>query len=277
MRIAPFLLALFTCSLLPAIAPGTAQGQLKVDGQQIALTVAKAHLFDNAEGAPGDPRELRILLADRDTPPGALDGMSFLPVDRLARDGKVRGLLIKLDPKETGRAFVTILRQGEPGAPPMTQVLLQGENPVFKQFRLEGNQVSGEIRWEPEPDEAALVYAVTFAAPVEPEPAVTADLKGAAALASPQVEALKAYGQVLAKGDFKAARTCLSAAKAQEIDAFMAQAGGAAMLSQMAAATARALPEAARVVVRGRRAVILWPNGGRSVRLVQEAGRWLLD
>ena len=75
-----------------AIDAGTVQGSLQVDGVTVPLTHAIAHLHDNAERLLRHPRELRVLLADRDVPQQALAGIALGPLLRMAREGRVRGL-----------------------------------------------------------------------------------------------------------------------------------------------------------------------------------------
>ena len=79
----PLLLAtalVFLCLSLPpsasAIDPGRVQGTLQVNGQAITLTQAYAHLHDNAEGLLDRPRELRLLLTDREVPQESLSGLA---------------------------------------------------------------------------------------------------------------------------------------------------------------------------------------------------------
>ena len=92
-----------------AIDAGVAKGALNVGGATIPLTHAYAQLHDNAEKLLERPRELRILLADREAPQSALNGIAFLPVVHMAREGKLRGLLIQLDPAKPDEAAVTVL------------------------------------------------------------------------------------------------------------------------------------------------------------------------
>ena len=94
-----------TCLILPpsasAIDPGRVQGTLQVNGQAITLTQAYAHLHDNAERLLDRPRELRLLLTDREVPQEALAGLAPLTaLEPLARAGRLQGLLLRLDPKD---------------------------------------------------------------------------------------------------------------------------------------------------------------------------------
>src|SRR5262245_59807878 len=77
--------------------PGVVQGTLQVNEKKITLRHAYAHLHDNAEGALDETERFRVLLADREAPPDALDGIAFLPVMDLARHGQIQGVLFEMD------------------------------------------------------------------------------------------------------------------------------------------------------------------------------------
>lgn len=109
------LLAALLCLSLPrlasAIDPGRVQGSLLVHGQPIALTQAYAHLHDNAERLLDRPRELRLLLVDREVPQEeALAGLSLLTLKQMAREGRLQGLLLQLDPSDHRRLDLTLLQ-----------------------------------------------------------------------------------------------------------------------------------------------------------------------
>jgi hypothetical protein len=155
-----------------AIDPGTAQGSLQVDGVTIPLQHAFAHLHDNAEKLLHRPQELRILLADRDVPQEALAGIAFLPLVRMAREGRVRGLLLQLDADQPARGVLTVLhRSVNPGQPF-----------VVHKIALAHNRVIGEIQYG---------ERLRFSAPLFSERQITADFRGKAALESPQARVLR--------------------------------------------------------------------------------------
>src|SRR5947207_858010 len=93
------------------IDPGTAKGTMRVGNDTITLTHAYAHLHDNAEGALDRPTELRVLITDHEVKQETLRGLVFLPVMTLAREGKVRGLLLRFHPGDLTRVDVTMLLQ----------------------------------------------------------------------------------------------------------------------------------------------------------------------
>src|SRR5262245_6840359 len=104
-----FLFVMANPSRASAIDPGTAKGALRVGDDTIALTHAYAHLHDNAEGALDRPTELRVLITDREVKQETLRGLVFLPITTLAREGKVRGLLVRFDPADPTKVEVTLL------------------------------------------------------------------------------------------------------------------------------------------------------------------------
>src|SRR5690242_11306184 len=94
-----------------AIDDGTVKGTLKINGQPVELKHAYAHFHDNAEGLLDHPKEVRVLVTDRPVPQASLQGLVFLPIRDLAKDGKVKGLLFELDPKNPNTVAVTLLQQ----------------------------------------------------------------------------------------------------------------------------------------------------------------------
>lgn len=129
---------LFLCVSLPqyvlAIDPGRVQGSLQGNGKAIELTQAYAHLHDNTEGLLDRPQELRLLLVNGEVPQEALAGIAFLPVEQMAREGRVQGLLLKLDPNDHRHLVLTLLYPpAEPGQTLMTRTLSSiGQKPPLK-------------------------------------------------------------------------------------------------------------------------------------------------
>jgi hypothetical protein len=87
MKVFVIFLAFFAMCMQSAYAidPGTAKGTLAVNDETIVLTHSYAHLHDNAEGLLDRPKELRIVLSDREIPYESLRGITFLPVTHMAR------------------------------------------------------------------------------------------------------------------------------------------------------------------------------------------------
>src|SRR5262245_43810513 len=104
-----FFVASNTTGTASAIDPGVAVGALQVNEKKITLRHAYAHLRDNAEGLLDHPKELRVLLTDREVSQDALVGIAFLPVTELARQGQAQGLLFELDPDKPNEVVMTLL------------------------------------------------------------------------------------------------------------------------------------------------------------------------
>lgn len=168
-----------------AIDPGTAQGSLQVDGVTIPLRYAFAHLHDNAEKLLHRSKELRILLADREVPQEALAGIAFLPLMRMAQEGRVRGVLLQLDADQLERGVLTVLHPSINPAQPV----------VVQKIALAHNRVIGEIQYG---------ERLRFSAPLFSEHPITADLKGQAAIESPQARVLRSTDRlerIVVRGD----------------------------------------------------------------------------
>ncbi|MGH9754604.1 MAG: hypothetical protein ACREA2_17650, partial [Blastocatellia bacterium] len=180
----------------PAIDPGIARGSLRVNEKNITLRHAYAHLHDNAEGLLDETERFRVLVTDREVPLDVLHGIAFLPVMDLARQGRVQGLLFEMAPDDPNNVVVTLLfPPSGPGRVLIRQTINVSGEDLFKDWSLKGNRVVGAIErsGEREPglsDFPAISYSIRFSAPVFNEPQVSADLKGRAALDSPQARLL---------------------------------------------------------------------------------------
>jgi hypothetical protein len=263
------------------IDPGVAKGSLRVNEKTITLRHAYAHLHDNAEGLLDKTERLRVLLTDREVSPNALDGIAFLPVMELARQGRVQGLLFEMDPDDPNNAVMTLLFP--PSGPDrflIRQMINSAEDDLFKDWSLTSQRVAGAIERseEREPglsDFPAIRYSVRFDAPVFNEPQVTADLKGRAAVDSPQARLLFAKADALARGDFAAAQKASTERANRLNQAFLAGAKPDS-LAKKAAELKKALQKIQRVVERGDRAVVILP-GKQSFSFVREGGEWKSD
>ena len=144
-----------------------------MNGQAITLTQAYAHLHDNAEGLLDRPRELRLLLVDREVPQAALAGLAPLTtLAPLVRAGRLQGLLLRLDPEDQRRLELTLLYPPPaPGAALLTRTItvsaksssldfplaprgervrVRGEKPAFN-LSLHPQRVGGAFACPPEP------------------------------------------------------------------------------------------------------------------------------
>jgi len=265
-----------------AIDSGTVKATFKVQNKPIELKYAYAHLHDNAEGILDRPRELRILLTDREVPREALYGHSFLPVTSMATEGKVQGLLFELDPSKPNSLVSTLLTAPTEPGQFLSRTTYSAEPKLFKRWSFTPQHVSGELErlkeFDPDfPNLTEVSFSVDFSVPVFKEPAVTADLKGKAAQASPQVQALAACARLLAAGDLSGSRQYQSERALQRFDAAKLEPAVAAKLAKEGGAELkRTLPRIQRVVVRGSRAVAM-VNKGEYFSMIQEGGRWKMD
>jgi hypothetical protein len=281
-------LLLFLCVSLPpyvwAIDPGRVQGTLAVNGKDIVLTQAYAHLHDNAEGLLDRPQELRLLLVNGEVPQEALAGISLLPVEEMAREGKVRGLLLKLDPKDHRRLEVTLLDPPRgPGQTLVTRTLstIGGKPPL--ELKIGPQRVHGALEHHDTGPSATgerprLDYALRFSAPLFQEMPVTAVLQGRAAQNSPQMRVLRAKARALEKGAFASLPRLATARANRRTRAFLAQAGPEAgsLAKQAAAGMQESIKHLQRVVVRGKRAVAIFA-GKQWQNFVRERGEWKSD
>lgn len=269
------------CGQVFAIDPGTVQGSLKVNGNSVELRHAYAHLHDNAEGVL-EHKELRILVADKEVPASALAGLVFLPVQEMARQGQVRGLLIRLAPNNPNEVMVTILFPPDPGESLTNQTLgASGGARVFKDWQLNKQRVLGAIERGDEgassSDMPKIEYSLRFSAPVFSEPAITADLKGKAAQSSPQVAVLRKKAQALARGDFAAVKKLSTARAYQRNEQFLASPEAKSFAKEAGVAMEKGLRKIQRVVARGDRAVAIFAGKSEWTTLVREGGVWKSD
>ncbi|MBA4390240.1 MAG: hypothetical protein C0399_04805 [Syntrophus sp. (in: bacteria)] len=280
-----FFASLFIC-LQPAYAidEGTAEGTITVNNETIAISYVYAHLHDNAEGLLDRPKELRIVLSDRKVPQESLRGIVFLPVEDLARENRMRGLMMQLNPNDPGKIVVTLLQ-----APPtsrhslMTLTLSATGEKLFKKLNVSKTRVDGEVehfdtRSEGGTDLPKLSYSAIFSAPLFNELPVTADLKGMAAQKSPQVKIYREKIIAMKKGDFETVKR-LSSERANRRNAVMlAQLGDQAkvMAAEGALEMEQSLKQVKRVVVRGDTAVMFFSEKHWAT-FVREGTNWKTD
>jgi hypothetical protein len=275
---------LISSQVAQAIDTGTLSGTLRIGDEVVELREVYAHFHDNAEGLLDRPKEMRIVLSDRPIPQESLRGIAFLPVTRLAREGKVVGLLLQFDPKDQHRMVVTLLRNpSQPGKSLMTLSLIDTEQNLFKKLKISETRVEGEIDYA-ETHKAdseglpSLSYSVIFSAPRFHEMPVTDDLKGKAAQSSPQVKILREKAKALGKGDFAAVSKLTSEAANRRNEAIMEQMGDqiAAISKEASVDLEKSLKTIQRVIVRGDRAVVIFANKGWT-NFVKEGGQWKSD
>lgn len=263
------------------IDPGVATGWLVINGDTVRLMHAYAQVHDNAEGLLDRPSEMRIVLCDREIPQASLSGIAFLPVSDLAREGRVRGLLLAFDPANRNSVYVTLLdKPAEEGRSLITQTLsVSGDGPI-RNLLISAQRVGGELEhadsdMTPDSRLPALAYAVSFSAPVFNEPAVTEDLKGKAAKKSVQVKVLTDRAKALARGDLETVKRLSTAESNRQSETMLAGGGDdiLRMAKEFAADMQKSLRGVKRVVVRGDRAVVIF--GDKSwTTMRMENGEW---
>ena len=168
-----------------AIDPGVASGGYRGDEGNIDVSQSVALAIDNAEGFGDFNRGLRVVLSNVEVLPSALAGLAFPPVRGLARDGKLRGILLEFDPADRTSLFATVLTKPEPGYSLATTTLSNSAG-LWTRLDASATRVAGELK----PD-ASDHFRFSFSAPVFTN-AVTDDLKGPAAAAGPVRSAVTA-------------------------------------------------------------------------------------
>ena len=249
------------------------------------------------------PRELRLLLVDREVPQESLSGLAPLTaLARLARDGRLQGLLLRLDPKDPRHLELTLLSPPPaPGETLLTRTItvsaknssldfslsppgdkVRGEKPVFN-LSLHPQRVGGAFICPPEPQPEApgrpnLACSLSFSAPVFHELAVTAVLVGRAAQTSPQIQVLRAKVRALEQGDVAAVQRLSTPRALQESKTLPAPAGPDvdAWAKPEAAKLQAPLKHLQRVVVRSNRAVAIFANK-QFQTFAREEGQWKTD
>jgi hypothetical protein len=274
--------------VVPAVAlaldPGTARGELTVDGQKIPLTHAYALRQDNAEGLMDGP-ELRLLLSDRELSSELLAGPVLGGLDQLARQGAVRGVLMRVTadrpPESVHGTVLYAPRDPRMSLPFFTK---SGEGGGFRRFALGDKRVTGEVEEEPAAQSAfadvpLYGYRASFSAPIFEDRPVTAILKGKEARESPHARAFLAFEKALREGDLEKVRASITPGRWQETEQYVAQAGEAqfkAQTRQMVPPTATRERQIERVVVRGDRATVIYNEAGAKgfASVVNDGGRW---
>ena len=267
-----------------AIDPGTVDGSFQINDEMISLRHAYAQLHDNAEGLLDTPKELRLLLCDREVMQNVLTGIAFLPVERMAREGLVQGLLLRFDPADLNSATVTILtRTTGPQQSLPTQTLSSTPGKIIEGFKIMNNRVGGRIDYrdkeQPSFEEIPkLNYSLRFSAPLFHEPAITTEFKGKTAGESPQANVCREKARALAKGDWAAVKRLSTEYAGRQLDLLLMQAGKDAdsLLKPLAAEMEQSLKQVERVVVRRDRAVMILQNK-QWLNFVQEGGVWKAD
>jgi hypothetical protein len=247
-----------------AIDKGKASGRFNDDGVDFKVSHAIALAMDNLEGFPDAQKGYRVLLSDREVPVSALYGLTFPPVWRMARTGKLNGLLLRFDPADRNSLVVTVLTKRDDGYQPAT-ITLSNSAGVWKRLEASATRVVGELGAD-----ASNRMLFDFTAPVFTN-AVEADLRGPAAQQSEQVKVLLARAQALSRGDMAAVAALSTAESVAEMSEYPPEVMKQA--PQFAAQLIRELRRVRRVVVRRETAAVqLGPNAWSSLARVD--GAW---
>lgn len=270
------------CGLLPhagaALAQsgtvqGTVQGDLTLGKQPVTVKYATALLHDNAEGLMREGPQIRILLTDVQVGPESLQGIAFVPATQLAREGKLRGLMLSLKPNDPGEVLATVLEKPAGGVSLSNITLTSKPEPVIANYKMDGKTVSGTLKLANMDAKSA---GLTFSAPITPVSPVTADLKGKAAQDSAQVKALRVRLQAMSRGDTAAMLAMSTPNEVRQLETAMARMGPDAkdMMRDAAREMQGTISRVERVVVRGDRAVVIFKAGEAWQDMALIDGQW---
>ena len=160
-------LVFFLLSVVPtaaAIDPGRCTGHVQIEESRVELSEAYAHLHRGTSDDPPRTAELRIVLADREIPQEALRGTDAGHVLELARAGAVRGILIRLNPDETGDITLTVLAPPADGAGALpTRSYPAAGGSVLRNLSVAPQRVGGDLAC---PADDGLDCAAHFSAPL---------------------------------------------------------------------------------------------------------------
>jgi hypothetical protein len=243
---------------------------LRINGETVKLTKALAIQNGNEEGLEDGPR-LRIFLSDGNIPLAAAGAAGLLRAKAYARDARINGVVILVDPAGRSRDAVVSLLNG-PGLEPGSFASMT-RNGALSALKVTPARVSGSVAVADDP----VSLNAKLDVPITADP-VTADLKGKAALGSPQVQALIAFRDALRKGDMASVAKYATAARQKEIGEFRAKSGDAAFQEALKHAPdgASVAKTIKRLVARGTTASVVL-EGGEVAELVQENGVWKVD
>lgn len=268
-----------------AIDPGTVTGTLTIDQDAIVLKHAYAHLHDNAEEWLDTPKEMRILLADREVPQEALAGLNpFFTLSEMLKQDKLRGVLLRFNPATPNSIVITVIYPPkDPGESLANKTLSDSARGPIDRLMISDLRVSGTIKQHTVGNKASgwptVDYSARFSAPLFKELPVTDDLRGKKALRSPQVVALLAKYAAMAKGDLKKVQQYSTDRSIREADTYISRSGDQSMpmMRQMAVEHEQSIKRGSlRLIVRGNKATLIvgTADGKSMVGFVKEGGIW---
>jgi len=267
-----------------ALDPGTADGSVTLRGTSVDLKTAYATQYFDDQGLADGP-ELRILLADRKIDLDLLSGPLVDAIERAARNGQIRGVLLRVDPDKLGAAPVrgTLLMPVGSAPDSLMHFTLTDETGGFEGLKVSKNRVAGRASFRSTGGDApAFSYNAQFSAPLfKDEP--TARLIGERAQESPAAKAVLAFERALWDGDLATVGAHTTAERFAGLDADYRRVGSAVFVEQVHAQ----IPDPAvrkqqirEVVMHGRRGwVVLVSGEGTRViaSVVHTDGVWKVD
>ena len=267
------ILVIIILSMSQAVAGVTdLDGTFTADGKDVPFRHIKALLHDNAEGLLSSPTQLRLLITDVEVPIDSLYGLYFLPAGDLGRQGKAKVLLLQFDPSNYSDVDMTILLPE--GIQTVTNRL------KIKDLKMTRERVSGEFEYAdtdgpPLGILPVIKFGFRFDTVLHYPPAITEDLRGRAALTSPQLKAIKVFADTLSRGDFKKLRSLSSDRANRKAQEDLARRGDDArrLYIRSGADLVKLAPKVKRIVVRGKYAVAIFP-GQSAFDMVFENGVW---
>ena len=260
------LCALAPCAVV-ARADARVEASLTYQGAVVKLDHVLVVRHGNEENRP-DERELRIFLSDRDIPLTVAAAATTLTAQAYVRRANFSGVVIVADPAGQKLGAVTYVLHA-PGIPAGTSVSSTNGD-AFSRLRVAGDRASGAAAI----DADDLKLTVAFDAPVEANP-ITADLKGARALASAPVQAMLACMHAIHVVDMGALAKVNTSERMQGLAEFRAQAGEQVFREALKSApdAAAAAKTVQRVIERGPNASVVLGEG-TVAELVLENGVW---
>jgi len=270
-----------------AESAGEAKGTLEINGAKVPIKCAYLFQHNNEEGFLDGP-ELRILLCDREVDPGVLGDLILSRLDTMAHEKKIRGVLLKLDPKKEPREVHTTLLDA-PASPRESLPFFteSGDTTCITKLDIKDGVASGILDEKPSDDNSfqdmpKYGYHIEFKAPIRTNDAITARLKGEEAVKSPQAQAVLTYEKACREGRIEdaaklATPECFSQVK-QAIekmgkDVFLEQA------KQFIPDTATREKQITEVIVRGKHAVVIMKEEGSRTpaTVIETGGVWIAD
>lgn len=276
---------MFGCAL---VKPGPVTGTLKVDGKTTPIKYVYALQYDALEEILDKP-ELRIILTDKEVlcdPPSPPHYVfdTFGPVNTLAREGKVYGIQLELDPRDPLKGFSgRLLYPPKEEGQTLASFSYSGTKPAFKKLKITADRAEGEVAYVFEAvgeDVPGFEFNVSFDAPILSEEKAAEKLEGPKALSSPQVQVFLKFARACGKADLKEIGSTATVRKLKELEALKKQVGEAEFKKLLAWPAPDKLKEQIRkVIVRGKRAWVFLEMEGEKVWqiAIQENGVWKID